>query len=83
MPNLQSLIQQHNSKVLTDWKKHTRLCKGRHSIMEHQIESSTLGSTTIPNCLGTKGIQLILNFPNTTGNKVMKSFSTRLNGILL
>lgn len=50
MAKLQSLIQQHNSKVLTDWKKHTRLCKGRHRIMEHQMENSTLGSTTIPNC---------------------------------
>ena len=35
--------------------------------MEHQIESSRLGLTTIPDRLGTKNIQLILNFPNTCG----------------
>ena len=36
--------------------------------MEHQMESLKLGLTTIPAGLGTKGIQLILNFPNTSGN---------------
>ena len=30
MANLQSLIKQRNSKVLTDWKKHTRLCNRRY-----------------------------------------------------
>ena len=36
--------------------------------MEHQMESSKLGLTTVPARLGTKGIQLITNFPNTSGN---------------
>ena len=35
--------------------------------MEHQIENSKLGLITIPDYLGTKDIQLILNFPNTSG----------------
>ena len=36
--------------------------------MEYQMENSKLGLTTIPDRLRTKGIQLILNFPNTSGN---------------
>ena len=36
--------------------------------MEHKMESLKLGLTTIPPSIGTKGIQLILNFPNTSGN---------------
>ena len=36
--------------------------------MEHQMESSKIGLTTIPERPGTKVIQLILNFPNTSGN---------------
>ena len=54
-----------------------------YSSMEHQTECSKLSLTTILACLGTKGIQLILNFPNTSGNQVRRKFSTRLNGILL
>ena len=38
-----------------------------NSTIEHQMESSDLGLTNIPDRLGTKGIQLILNFPNTSG----------------
>ena len=52
-----------------------------NSTMEHQMEVSKLGLTTIPDFLGTKGIQLKLNFPNTSGNQVTTNFSTRLNGI--
>ena len=36
--------------------------------MEHQMESSKLGLATIPDRLGTKVIQLTLNFSNTSGN---------------
>ena len=36
--------------------------------MEYQMESLKLGLTTISDRLGTKGIQLILTFPNTSGN---------------
>ena len=36
--------------------------------MEHQMESSKLGLTNTSDCLGAKGIQLILNFPNKYGN---------------
>ena len=41
------------------------------STMKHQMQSSILGLTTITDRLDTKGIYLILNFPNTTGNQVM------------
>ena len=43
------------------------LLKNVSSTMEHQIENSKLGLITIPDYLGTKDIQLILNFPNTSG----------------
>ena len=36
--------------------------------MGHQMESSKLGLTNIPNYLVTKSIQLILNFPNISEN---------------
>ena len=39
-----------------------------NSTMGHQMESSKLGLTNIPNCLVTKSIQLILNFPNISEN---------------
>ena len=35
---------------------------------EYQMESSKLGLTNIPDRLSTKDIQLILDFPNISGN---------------
>ena len=51
--------------------------------MEHQMESLKLGLTTISDRLGTIDIQLIPNFPNTSGKQVTTKFSIRLNEILL
>ena len=52
-----------------------------NSTLEHQMESSKLGLTTISARLGTKEIQLMLNFSNTSKNYVRRKFSTRLNEI--
>ena len=42
--------------------------KNVSATMEQMMESSRLGLTTIPDSLDTKDIQVILNFPNTSGN---------------
>ena len=38
-----------------------------NSTIKNQMESLKLGLATIAACLGTKGIQLIVNFLNTSG----------------
>ena len=38
-----------------------------NSTIKNQMESLKLGLVTIAACLGTKGIQLIVNFLNTSG----------------